>query len=165
MADLDSGIVRGARRRVVAAGGATRASSTAPTTTTEWGVPTADDVRLFETLSLEGFQAGLSWLTILRKREGFREAFAGFDIHDGRALRRAATSRGCSATAAIVRHRGKIEAVINNAVARARADRLGGLAGGTTSGASSLPRSRQARPCDARRAPAGAGGEGARAAT
>ena len=46
---------------------------------TEWGFPVADDVRLFEKLSLEGFQAGLSWLTILRKREAFRRAFAGFD--------------------------------------------------------------------------------------
>src|SRR5947207_4193629 len=46
----------------------------------EWGFPVADDVRLFEKLSLEGFQAGLSWLTILRKREAFREAFAGFDF-------------------------------------------------------------------------------------
>ena len=46
---------------------------------TEWGFPVADDVRLFEKLSLEGFQSGLSWLTILRKREGFRKAFKGFD--------------------------------------------------------------------------------------
>src|ERR1700740_3182669 len=46
----------------------------------EWGVPVADDIRLFEKLSLEGFQAGLSWLTILRKREAFRAAFAGFDF-------------------------------------------------------------------------------------
>ena len=47
---------------------------------TEWGFPVADDVRLFEKLSLEGFQSGLSWLTILRKREAFRRAFAGFDF-------------------------------------------------------------------------------------
>ncbi len=81
---------------------------------TEWGFPVADDVRLFEKLSLEGFQAGLSWLTILRKREAFRRAFAGFDFarvarfgdHD---VERLLTD------ASIVRHRGKIEAVINNA--------------------------------------------------
>src|ERR1700742_2123801 len=47
----------------------------------EWGFPVSDDVRLFEKLSLEGFQAGLSWLTILRKRDAFREAFAGFDFN------------------------------------------------------------------------------------
>src|SRR3982074_2592700 len=48
---------------------------------TEWGLPVADDVQLFEKLSLEAFQAGLSWLTILRKRENFRRAFEGFDFH------------------------------------------------------------------------------------
>jgi DNA-3-methyladenine glycosylase I len=81
---------------------------------TEWGFPVSDDVRLFEKLSLEGFQAGLSWLTILRKRPAFRKAFAGFefariagfDEHDVDRL---------LADAGIVRHRGKIEAVINNA--------------------------------------------------
>jgi DNA-3-methyladenine glycosylase I len=80
----------------------------------EWGFPVGDDVRLFEKLSLEGFQAGLSWLTILRKREGFRRAFAGFQFEqvagfDGRDVERLLTD------ASIVRHRGKIEAVINNA--------------------------------------------------
>jgi DNA-3-methyladenine glycosylase I len=80
----------------------------------EWGFPVADDVRLFEKLSLEGFQSGLSWLTILRKREAFRRAFAGFDFRrvaqfDGRDVER------LLADASIVRHRGKIEAVINNA--------------------------------------------------
>jgi DNA-3-methyladenine glycosylase I len=81
---------------------------------TEWGFPVSDDQRLFEKLSLEAFQAGLSWLTILRKREAFRSAFDGFDFvrvarfseHDVERL---------LADAAIVRHRGKIEAVINNA--------------------------------------------------
>jgi DNA-3-methyladenine glycosylase I len=80
----------------------------------EWGRPVVDDHRLFEKLSLEGFQAGLSWITILRKRENFRRAFAGFDpavvarfdAHDVKRL---------LADAGIVRHRGKIEAVINNA--------------------------------------------------
>lgn len=80
----------------------------------EWGFPVADDVRLFEKLSLEGFQAGLSWLTILRKREAFRAAFAGFDFgqiaqFDEHDVERLLADPG------IVRHRGKIEAVINNA--------------------------------------------------
>ncbi len=81
---------------------------------TEWGFPVSDDIRLFEKLSLEGFQAGLSWLTILRKREAFRAAFAGFDF---RAVARF-TERDVTrllGDAGIVRHRGKIEAVINNA--------------------------------------------------
>ncbi len=80
----------------------------------EWGFPVADDVRLFEKLSLEGFQAGLSWLTILRKRDAFREAFAGFD-HERIARFGARDVRRLLADAGIVRHRGKIEAVINNA--------------------------------------------------
>ena len=81
---------------------------------TEWGFPVSDDIRLFEKLSLEGFQAGLSWLTILRKREAFRRAFDGFDF-----TRVARFGDGDVARllddASIVRHRGKIEAVINNA--------------------------------------------------
>lgn len=80
----------------------------------EWGQPVADDQRLFEKLSLEGFQSGLSWRTILAKRENFRVAFDQFDIervaryteHDVQRL---------LGDAGIVRHRGKIEAVINNA--------------------------------------------------
>jgi DNA-3-methyladenine glycosylase I len=80
----------------------------------EWGFPVADDVRLFEKLSLEGFQSGLSWLTILRKREGFRRAFAGFDPE--RVARYGARDiNRLLADASIIRHRGKIEAVINNA--------------------------------------------------
>ncbi len=82
---------------------------------TEWGFPVADDRRLFEKLVLEGFQSGLSWLTILRKRENFRKAFAGFDFEQRRAVRREATSSGYSQDAGIVSHRGKIEAAINNA--------------------------------------------------
>lgn len=80
----------------------------------EWGSPVIDDVRLFEKLSLEGFQAGLSWLTILRKRENFRRAFARFDPA---AVARfgARDVRRLLADAGIVRHRGKIEAVIANA--------------------------------------------------
>ncbi|MFI8454309.1 DNA-3-methyladenine glycosylase I [Kitasatospora sp. NPDC085464] len=81
---------------------------------TEWGFPVGDDQRLFEKLSLEGFQSGLSWRTILAKRENFRSAFAAFEIpavarfdqHDVERL---------LGDAGIVRHRGKIEAVINNA--------------------------------------------------
>jgi DNA-3-methyladenine glycosylase I len=80
----------------------------------EWGFPVADDVRLFEKLSLEGFQAGLSWLTILRKREAFRAGFAGFDFHRVARFGERDVER-LLADAGIVRHRGKIEAVINNA--------------------------------------------------
>jgi DNA-3-methyladenine glycosylase I len=80
----------------------------------EWGFPVADDRRLFEKICLEGFQAGLSWLTILRKRENFRAAFAGFDFarvaaFGDRHVARLLTDDG------IIRHRGKIEATINNA--------------------------------------------------
>lgn len=80
----------------------------------EWGFPVADDRRLFEKLSLEAFQSGLSWRTILAKRDNFRAAFDGFDIdriagYGERDVRRLLADQG------IVRHRGKIEAVINNA--------------------------------------------------
>jgi DNA-3-methyladenine glycosylase I len=80
----------------------------------EWGFPVSADVRLFEKLSLEGFQAGLSWLTILRKRGAFREAFAGFDYERVARFGSRDVER-LLANAEIVRHRGKIEAVINNA--------------------------------------------------
>jgi DNA-3-methyladenine glycosylase I len=80
----------------------------------EWGFPVADDTRLFEKLSLEGFQAGLSWLTILRKREAFRRAFAGFDFERVAGFGEKDVTR-LLADASIIRHRGKIEAVINNA--------------------------------------------------
>jgi DNA-3-methyladenine glycosylase I len=80
----------------------------------EWGRPVTDDTRLFEKITLEGFQAGLSWLTILRKRENFRRAFAGFD--PARVARFGARDvRRLLADAGIVRHRGKIESAINNA--------------------------------------------------
>jgi DNA-3-methyladenine glycosylase I len=80
----------------------------------EWGRPVDDDVRLFEKLSLEGFQSGLSWLTILRKRESFRKAFHGFDVEavsrfGARDVRRLMSDSG------IVRNRAKIEATIGNA--------------------------------------------------
>jgi DNA-3-methyladenine glycosylase I len=81
---------------------------------TEWGFPVGDDVRLFEKLSLEGFQAGLSWLTILRKRDAFRQAFAGFELERVARFTERDVDR-LLADARIVRHRGKIEAVINNA--------------------------------------------------
>ncbi|WP_027016484.1 DNA-3-methyladenine glycosylase I [Comamonas composti] len=80
----------------------------------EWGYPVADDRRLFEKLCLEGFQAGLSWLTILNKRENFRRAFAGFDFCQLAEFGEAEVQRLLQ-DAGIVRHRGKIEAVINNA--------------------------------------------------
>ena len=94
----------------------------------EWGRPVLDDVRLYEKICLEGFQSGLSWLTILRKREGFRRAFAGFDPtkvarYGPRQVERLLGDAG------IVRHRGKIEATIANARATLDAqDRHGSLA-------------------------------------
>ena len=95
---------------------------------TEWGFPVDDDQRLFEKLSLEGFQSGLSWRTILAKRENFRAAFHGFDVDriarfGARDVERLLKDEG------IVRHRGKIEAVINNAKrAKDLVDREGSLA-------------------------------------
>ncbi|MEA2827209.1 MAG: DNA-3-methyladenine glycosylase [Actinomycetota bacterium] len=80
----------------------------------EWGRPVVDDNRLFEKLCLEGFQAGLSWLTILRKRDAFRRAFAGFDPAEVARYGPAEVDR-LLADARIVRHRGKIEATIANA--------------------------------------------------
>ncbi|MDI6028713.1 DNA-3-methyladenine glycosylase I [Corticibacterium sp. UT-5YL-CI-8] len=81
---------------------------------TEWGRPVTNDRRLFEKICLEGFQSGLSWLTILRKRENFRAAFCGFDFDE--------VARFCDAdverlvgNAGIIRHRGKIVSTINNA--------------------------------------------------
>ncbi|HSV19221.1 MAG TPA: DNA-3-methyladenine glycosylase I, partial [Casimicrobiaceae bacterium] len=80
----------------------------------EWGMPVADDSRLFEKLCLEGFQSGLSWRTILHKREAFRRAFAGFDIEKVARFTPRHVERLLQ-DAAIVRHRGKIESTINNA--------------------------------------------------
>ncbi|MBK5924333.1 DNA-3-methyladenine glycosylase [Rhodovulum sulfidophilum] len=81
---------------------------------TEWGVPEYDSRALFEKLILDGFQAGLSWLTILRKREGFRAAFAGFDPEAIAGWGEADVAR-LLADPGIVRHRGKIEGTIGNA--------------------------------------------------
>jgi len=80
----------------------------------EWGFPVTDDRRLFEKLCLEGFQSGLSWLTILRKREAFRRAFAGFDFEQVAPWDERDVERLLGDTS-IVRHRGKIESTINNA--------------------------------------------------
>ena len=80
----------------------------------EWGRPVGNDTHLFEILSLEGFQSGLSWLTILRKRDNFLAAFRGFDLESVARFNSRSVDR-LLADAGIVRHRGKIEAVINNA--------------------------------------------------
>lgn len=80
----------------------------------EWGFPVGDDHRLFEKLSLEGFQSGLSWRTILAKRENFRAAFHGFDFDRVARFTERDVTR-LLANEGIIRHRGKIEAVINNA--------------------------------------------------
>ncbi len=80
----------------------------------EWGRRVTDDTRLFEKLILEGFQSGLSWLTILRKRENFRAAFDDFDVEKIAAYTVVDVER-LLADAGIVRHRGKIESTINNA--------------------------------------------------
>ena len=94
----------------------------------EWGRPVTDDSRLFEKICLEGFQAGLSWLTILRKRDAFRRAFADFDI--SRVARFGARDvNRLLGDAGIVRHRGKIESAVNNAQrAETLIDEFGSLA-------------------------------------
>ena len=94
---------------------------------TEWGVPQRDGRALFEMLSLEGFQAGLSWITILRKREGFRAAFDGFDPARVARYGEADVTR-LVGDARIVRHRGKIEATIGNARAWLEIEARGGFA-------------------------------------
>lgn len=81
---------------------------------TEWGYPVDSDRRLFEKICLEGFQSGLSWLTILRKRENFRRAFAEFDYHKMAAFTDEDVER-LMQDKGIVRHRGKIKSAINNA--------------------------------------------------
>jgi len=94
---------------------------------TEWGLPVADDHRLFEKICLEGFQSGLSWLTILRKRENFREAFSEFDFervakYGARDVEKLVKNAG------IIRHRGKIVSTVNNAKrACEMADEFGSL--------------------------------------
>ena len=130
MADWQEiGVVKGddGRRRC---GWCTSAPDYAAYHDDEWGRPVVDDVRLFEKLSLEGFQSGLSWLTILRKREGFRRAFAGFDPEAVADFGPDDVER-LLGDAGIVRHRGKFEATIANArgtlVARERHGSLAAL--------------------------------------
>jgi DNA-3-methyladenine glycosylase I len=94
----------------------------------EWGFPVRDDIRLFEKLCLEGFQSGLSWRTILAKRENFRKAFEGFDFNKVARFTQRDVTRLLK-DAGIIRHRGKIEAVINNAKkAQELVEREGSLA-------------------------------------
>ena len=97
-----------------AASGAPPRPSTRRTTTPSGAFRSTNDRRLFEKLVLEGFQSGLSWLTILRKRDNFRQAFAGFDFERVARFGRKDVERLLQ-DAGIVRHRGKIEAAINNA--------------------------------------------------
>jgi len=95
---------------------------------TEWGFPVGDDRRLFEKLCLEGFQSGLSWLTILRKREAFRRSFAGFDFKKIACFGPRHVERMLQ-DASIVRHRGKLESAIENARrALLLVDELGSIA-------------------------------------
>jgi DNA-3-methyladenine glycosylase I len=84
----------------------------------EWGRPVSDDRGLYERLVLEGFQSGLSWLTILRKRENFRRAFASFEIEEVARFKERDVRRLLN-DAGIIRHRGKIEAAVQNARAAA----------------------------------------------
>ena len=91
----------------------------------EWGRPVLDDDALFERISLEAFQSGLSWLTILRKRENFRRAFAGFSIEAVAGFGKRDVDR-LLADAGIVRNRAKIEATLTNARAAAALHRAGG---------------------------------------
>lgn len=94
----------------------------------EWGRPVTNDIRLFEKICLEGFQSGLSWLTILRKRDNFREAFSGFDFDKVAEYGETDIER-LLGNPGIVRHRGKIVSTINNARhARELADEAGSLA-------------------------------------
>jgi DNA-3-methyladenine glycosylase I len=93
----------------------------------EWGYPVDDDRTLFEKLCLEGFQAGLSWLTILKRREGFRAAFYNFEVDRVAAMTDRDVERLLGDTG-IIRHRGKIESTINNArCAQVARDELGSL--------------------------------------
>ncbi|MBX3598678.1 MAG: DNA-3-methyladenine glycosylase I [Rhizobiaceae bacterium] len=107
------GLVRGEDEQIRCAWGGSTADYV-PYHDNEWGRPVDDDFRLFEKICLEGFQSGLSWLTILRKRENFRAAFANFDFNKVARFTEEDVQR-LLADAGIVRHRGKIESTINNA--------------------------------------------------
>jgi len=127
----------------------------------EWGRPVRGDTALFERLSLEGFQSGLSWLTILRKRENFRAAFAGFDASAVAAFGEQDVAR-LMADPGIVRNRAKINAVISNA--RAMLDLPDGLtplvwkyAGEEGPAPRTLPRCRRRLPPPRRSAPSSGG--------
>lgn len=93
---------------------------------TEWGVPEWDSRALWEKLVLDGFQAGLSWITILKKRDNFRDAFRGFDPNVIADWGEAEVAR-LLADSGIIRHRGKIEATITNAIAWQKLDATGGF--------------------------------------
>ena len=94
----------------------------------EWGIPCTDDRRLFENICLDGFQAGLSWITILKRRDGFRDAFKGFDIDRVARFNKRSVER-LLGDERIIRHRGKIKSAINNARrARELIDEFGSLA-------------------------------------
>lgn len=95
---------------------------------TEWGVPVRDEQGVYERLCLEAFQCGLSWLTVLRKREALREVFAGFDTDQVAGFGEAQVER-LLADSRIIRHRGKIQAAVTNAAATVRLRKQGGLAG------------------------------------
>jgi DNA-3-methyladenine glycosylase I len=110
---LAPGLARGPDDRPRCAWGVSTADYV-PYHDAEWGFPVRDDRRLFEKLCLEGFQAGLSWLTVLRKRPAFRAAFADFDITRVAAMT-ARDVRRLLGDDGIIRHRGKIESTINNA--------------------------------------------------
>lgn len=110
---LSKGLVRG-DDAMVRCGWCTSAPDYVAYHDREWGWPVHDDVRLFEKICLEGFQSGLSWLTILRKRESFRRAFAEFDYHQVARFNQRDVGRLLK-DPGIVRHRGKIESAIHNA--------------------------------------------------
>ncbi len=114
MAPLPDGLVRNEDGVVRCAWGGANQLDYRAYHDAEWGIPVTDDVRLFEKLCLEGFQAGLSWLTILRKREAFRRAFAGFRFEEIAGYGTREVQR-LLADSSIVRHRGKIESTIGNA--------------------------------------------------
>ena len=96
---------------------------------TSGGFPVTDDIRLFEKICLEGFQAGLSWRTILTKREHFRKAFKNFDFNKVARFNETHVEKLLQ-DEGIVRHRGKIEATINNAKTSQRAGQTGGFFSG-----------------------------------
>jgi len=113
MSQLPKGLVRG-EDGLVRCGWGAGSPDYATYHDQEWGWPVHDDQRLFEKICLEGFQSGLSWLTILRKRDAFRQAFADFDYHRVARFNQRSVGRLLNDTR-IVRHRGKIESTINNA--------------------------------------------------